>query len=260
MSVDRLPPWYDVADLVSLSLLLIVPLVAVWAWLDRWTPGGSLLRTRWQQPGTPALIVAAIALSVFFTTAEAVLDHRDEEFLVALDFAVRDAAHLGLSWPGVRRAADLVSDLTAPGLTGAVLIAGIGLFRVGRRREIVVLLAGTLSAWALFAALKPVFAVPRPRVLAHQYVEITSYAFPSGHVLMTLIVAGLIGWALSHRTPPPGTFALYGGAAVVASLVGVSRVLLDAHWLTDVIASLAVGTLWLTAVVSVGSRFAMRPG
>jgi membrane-associated phospholipid phosphatase len=166
--------------------------------------------------------VAAIAISVFFTTAEAVLDHRDEEFLVALDFAVRDAAHIGMSRPGVRRAADAVSDLTAPGLTSAVLMAGIGLFRFGRRREISVLLVGTLSAWALFVALKPVFAVPRPRVLAHHHVAITSYAFPSGHVLMTLIVTGLIGWVLSHRTAPSGTFALYGGAAVVASLVGVS--------------------------------------
>jgi hypothetical protein len=37
-----------------------------------------------------------------------------------------------------------------------------------------------------------------------------------------------------------------------------SKVLLDAHWLTDVIASLAVGTLWLLAVVSVGSRHPPR--
>ena len=69
---------------------------------------------------------------------------------------------------------------------------------------------------------------------------------------------GLAGLFVGHRTAPPGTFALYGGAAVVASLVGVSRILLDAHWLADVIASLAVGTLGLTAVVSIGSRFATR--
>jgi hypothetical protein len=77
------------------------------------------MRALWQQARAPAIIVAAIAISVFFTTAEAVLDHRDEEFLVALDFAVRDAAHIGMSKPGVRRAADAVSDLTAPGLTPA---------------------------------------------------------------------------------------------------------------------------------------------
>jgi hypothetical protein len=35
-----------------------------------------------------------------FTTAETVLDHRDEEFLVALDFAVGDVARVGMSWPG----------------------------------------------------------------------------------------------------------------------------------------------------------------
>jgi len=34
MGVDLQPPWYDVADVVRLSLLLIMPLVAVWARMD----------------------------------------------------------------------------------------------------------------------------------------------------------------------------------------------------------------------------------
>jgi membrane-associated phospholipid phosphatase len=167
-----------------------------------------------------------IASCVFFTTAEAVLDHRDEEFLVALDFAVRDAAHLIMSWPGRETRADAVSDLTAPGLTVAVLMAGIGLFRLGRRREISVLLAGTLSAWALFVALKPVFAVARPRVLAHHYVAITSYAFPSGDLLMTLIVTGLIGWALNHPAAPPVSLLCQnhrGGGGPSASMASTRR-------------------------------------
>jgi hypothetical protein len=42
--------------------------------MDRWTPSGGLMRALWQQARAPAIIVAAIAISVFFTTAEAVVD------------------------------------------------------------------------------------------------------------------------------------------------------------------------------------------
>jgi membrane-associated phospholipid phosphatase len=97
--------------------------------------------------------------------------------------------------------------------------------------------------------LKGLLRVPRPRVLAHHYVAMSSYAFPSGHVVMTLVVTGLIIWAFGHLDGRP---SLYAGAILVAGVVGTACVLVDAHWLTDVIASLALGTLWLTAVVSIG--------
>jgi membrane-associated phospholipid phosphatase len=35
----------------------------------------------------------------------------------------------------------------------------------------------------------------------------------------------------------------------VAAGAGISRVVLDAHWLSDVIAGLALGVIWLNAVL-----------
>jgi membrane-associated phospholipid phosphatase len=180
-----------------------------------------------------------------------VLDHQEDELLTDVDVVVRDAALAAGAWSELRRAAEAVSDLTWAGLAGAVMTAGIGLIYRRRWRETFVLLAGTLSAWALFAALKGLFGVPRPRVVAHQYVAITSYAFPSGHVLMTLVVTRLILWAIGHLTGGPWTPSPDGRAILVAAVVGAARIMVDAHWFTDVIASLALGTFWLTAVVFV---------
>jgi hypothetical protein len=182
MSVDLLPPWYDVADVVSLTLLLIVPLVAVWGRVDR---GDAERRAhpgaRTTGPRPSAHRCCDRELCIFHDGGSGAGSPRRGVLGGAgLRCPRRGAPHHVVAGRATR--ADAVSDLTAPGLTVAVLMAGIGLFRLGRRREISVLLAGTLSAWALFVALKPVFAVARPRVLAHHYVAITSYAFPSGDV------------------------------------------------------------------------------
>jgi hypothetical protein len=223
VGIDFLPHWYDLADTACLSVLIILPVIGVWIWLDRRTPLANLVRTRWRQPGPRAIIFAAISLSVLFTTAEAVLDHQEDELLVDVDVVVRDAALTAAAWSGVRGVAEAVSDVTWLGLAGAVLTAGIGLIYRRRWCETFVLLAGTLSAWALFAVLKRLFSVPRPHVLAHHYVAITSYAFPSGHVLMTLVVTGLILWAIGHLTRGPWAPSLDGRAILVAAVVGAAR-------------------------------------
>lgn len=252
MGIDVLPPWYELTDAACLGVLITLPLAGVWIYLDRRTRLANLVRALWRQPGPRALLLAAVSLSVLFATAEAVLDHHEDELLTDVDVVVRDAALAAGARSELRGAAEAVSNLTWAGLAGAVMTAGIGLIYRRRWRETFVLLAGTLSAWALFAALKGLFGVPRPRVVAHQYVAITSYAFPSGHVFMTLVVTGLILWAIGRLTGGPWPPSLDGRAILVAAVVGAARIMVDAHWFTDVIASLALGTFWLTAVVFVG--------
>jgi membrane-associated phospholipid phosphatase len=253
VGIDFSLHWYDLADAACLGVLIVLALAGAWIYLDRRTPLANRVRILWRQPGPRALIFAAVSLSVLLTTAEAVLDHQEDEFLTDVDVVVRDAALAAAAWPGVRGAAQAVSDLTWTGLQGAVIVAGIALIYLRRWRETFVLLAGTLSAWALFRALKGLLGVPRPRFVAHHYVTITSYAFPSGHVLMTLVVTGLLLWAIGRLIGGPWTPGLDGRAILVAAVVGAARIMVDAHWLTDVIASLALGTLWLTAVVFVSN-------
>jgi len=254
VSIAFLPYWFEVADDACLGVLIILACAAVWVYLDRRTPLANRVRILWRRPGPRALIFAAVSLSVLVTTAEAVLDHQEDELLMTdVNVVVRDAALAAAVWPGIRGAAQVVSDLTWTGLEAAVIAAGTALLYLRGWRETFVLLAGTLSAWALFRVLKGLFGVPRPRFVAHHHVAITSYAFPSGHVFMTLVVTGLLLWAIRRLTGGPWTPGLDARAILVAAVVGAARIMVDAHWLTDVIASLALGTLWLTAVVFVSN-------
>jgi undecaprenyl-diphosphatase len=254
MDLASLPPWYELVEGICLAVLVIGPLVAVWTRLDR-PHAPAFIRRLGQWRGGRATLVAVIAASALFIVAEDVLDRDRQELLPALDIAVRDAVRVVGRWPGVRLVAGAVNDLTGPGLAGVVLTASIGLVALGRRYEALVLIAGTLSAWGLSAALKLGFAVPRPHPTAHDY-AITGYGFPSGHTLVTLVAAGLIVWAVSRLTAGQRTLRLYAGAVVVGGAAGVARVLLGVHWLTDVLGGLALGVLWLLAVIAVSSFWA----
>lgn len=80
---------------------------------------------------------------------------------------------------------------------------------------------------------------------------LNDYSFPSGH--STAASALLIGAALLFHSGGSGSGragrALIGLAGVVALAVAFSRLVLDVHWLTDVCAGFAVGTLWAVVVV-----------
>jgi len=72
-------------------------------------------------------------------------------------------------------------------------------------------------------------------------------SFPSGH--SSIAAASWAAFALvAGRWWGPAAWPALAGVAVgIAVAVGVSRVLLDVHWLTDVLAGLSLGWAWFAA-------------
>lgn len=69
-------------------------------------------------------------------------------------------------------------------------------------------------------------------------------AFPSGHT--TVAVASATTWMIEARGA--GRAPVVAGAAAFAVGAGLARMYFDRHWLTDVLAGVAVGTLSAVAV------------
>lgn len=136
-------------------------------------------------------------------------------------------ALVALLWRVRRDLTPLV--LTAVAMAGSVLITTLGKSHVGR--------------------LRPPHELALPP-LAH------SPAFPSGHTLNATVLFGIVLYLVlitprlrvggSHRRAVALTAV---AAALYVLAMGLSRVYLAAHWLTDVMAGWAIGAGWVLAVV-----------
>jgi len=77
-----------------------------------------------------------------------------------------------------------------------------------------------------------------------------SHSFPSGHATMATIFFGAAGVVLCREAiPPAARIAIAGAAAILLAAVALSRVYLGAHWLSDVLAGIFLGVLWLVVWV-----------
>ncbi len=85
----------------------------------------------------------------------------------------------------------------------------------------------------------------------------TSPSFPSGHTLNSWVIFLLIAYLVSCRVESRGwRITATAVALVLAVAMGLSRVYLGHHWLTDVLVGWTLGTAWLIVVVT-GHRLAL---
>jgi undecaprenyl-diphosphatase len=139
--------------------------------------------------------------------------------------------------------------------TALALALGICWWRqAGRRRKAIALALGLAVSAVLGQALKQIFARPRPHLLPW-LTAASGWSFPSGHALNAATVAGLLAWLIGRRPSGWRGVALVAALALWAALVGVSRVYLGVHYPSDVLASLALGGVYLLAVGGIHRRW-----
>ena len=125
-----------------------------------------------------------------------------------------------------------------------------------RRRYGAALYLSVASGGALVidATMKLIFQRPRPKL---DYAAVLpDYSFPSGHSMNGVVFyvsLALILWSVfGRRVGVPALIV----AAVLAFGIGVSRIYLGYHYLTDVVGGFLAGIMWLLVV---GAAFRARP-
>lgn len=145
----------------------------------------------------------------------------------------------------------LVSVFNVLTYAGSVPVLGIVtvavalcLLRRGRLDEAVLLCVAALGIEIVNPILKLIFHRPRPELA---YVHLDTYSFPSGHAAGSAAVYALVLYLLArHARPRWQVFAAVGYVALVVS-VGFSRLYLEVHYLSDVLAGVSLGAAWGSA-------------
>ena len=149
----------------------------------------------------------------------------------------------------------LFRTLTAIGgaavLTPLAALAAALLAWYGRTWRPLWIAALTLAgSQLLVATIKLLVARPRPGAI---FAVLTAhgYSFPSGHATSSLAAFGILAWltaAVVSRRPVQVT--VWTIAILLALGVGLSRIYLGVHYLSDVLAAWALGAGWLAAVIA----------
>jgi undecaprenyl-diphosphatase len=92
--------------------------------------------------------------------------------------------------------------------------------------------------------LKLLFARPRPQAESLLVTMPPDFSFPSAHTAQVTAFACACALIFAERRPSRKTTLLRTGLAIPVFLVGISRIYLQVHYISDVLAGALIGALW----------------
>jgi undecaprenyl-diphosphatase len=145
------------------------------------------------------------------------------------------------------------------GLTALGVAAAVLLVRERAWLDLAFFAVAFLGSQLFVSLLKGWFDRPRPD--AGSAVPLPdSSAFPSGHATAGVASLGALAVLAAERLPSRRARAwLWGVVFVLGVAIGLSRIALNVHYVTDVLAGWCLGLAWLAACLLVRDAVRRRP-
>lgn len=200
---------------------------------------GQLLRV--MQPLTTLALVLALVL-VFAAVALAV--SRGHDGLTRLDSSLAEQLRASMS-PAFLAGVAWLTQLGNPWALAAIsgLIA-LGLWWRGHRALALNWLVALAGTAVINRLLKAIFQRTRP-IHEHGLVSESSYSFPSGHASGAIVFYGMLAYVLLQLLPARLHRPVIAAMTAAITVIGISRILLQVHYFSDVLAGYLSGLAWL---------------
>ena len=251
--------WIARHALALWALLLVLAAVAgdtMWriALRRRAVVADAVSRRGWRRRTAALLITALVVLFALLAWA---IDSPTPGEVLAFDTALAISLHTHLPLPALHAIAVLthLGDLAWVALASMVVLLVL-LWR--RQRQ--------LAAWwtlavagivPLDSGLKWLFRRARP-LYDHGLLTEHSFSFPSGHAFGAIVFYGMLAYVLLRLLPARFHRALIAASVSMVCLIGVSRVLLQVHYASDVLGGFASGAVWLVACIAMAEHWHHR--
>lgn len=192
-----------------------------------------------------ALLTAVASSTVFFWLVDAVFSRKS--FLSRLDIWVSRLVDHSHTWYAIGISKWISNIFSPTTLAVASVLLLIWTFRRRLRHEAMVILLSYPIGVILGYVVKEVVGRDRPGLMV---VKAGGHSFPSGHATAAALFFSLIIYlAFKHVKNPFWREISISASIIMAIIVALTRVYLNVHWLTDVVAGLALGALTVSLVV-----------
>jgi membrane protein DedA with SNARE-associated domain/membrane-associated phospholipid phosphatase len=196
---------------------------------------------------TAGLLGVAVVGWAFGVVVQDVISRKD---LAGLDGTVYNYL-LDHRDTGLTSASEVVSFLGGTAVLTALTMAVAGLvwWRTRRARDLMVPALAAAGSWVLVELIKVAVSRPPPPV-AEMLSTTPGFAFPSGQATRSAACLLTAAFVASGALRSWRSKVVVATAAVTLSvLIGLARLTLAVHWLTDVLGGWALGILWFAVVV-----------
>lgn len=218
--------------------------MALWALARPGVPArvirSLLYPTRSESPG---LLIAALLLlggaGLFLGILEDVVSN---DPLVQFDHVVfTTLQNLRTAWADEVM---IIATELGSAMVAVTVIVAISVLLALKRcwRTLAYWLAAVGFAQALVWMLKLTLGRTRPIAMS---AGMDQLSFPSGHAASSVVLYGFLAVLLARGKSPSVRWSIAALAALLIGLISFSRLYLGAHWLSDVLASLSLGTSWV---------------
>ncbi len=235
---------------VLLLMLAVIAGDTAWRRVQRRRHADAAVHRRRHPPA--ALLLVGALVTVFAWLAWAV-NAATPGHVLAFDAALATGLHTHLPLPALRAIA-IVTQLGDLVWVAAASVV-IALALLWRRQ-------GQLAAWwtlvmggivPLNSALKLLFRRARP-LYDHGLLSEPGFSFPSGHAFGAIVFYGMLAYVLLRLLPAPFHRAVIAASVVMAGLIGISRILLQVHYASDVLGGFVSGGAWLALCIAMAEH------
>ncbi len=218
------------------------------AWRRLNNEAGALVGKPWRRYRANLFIGYLVGASIFFlilavlakTVAYFTFDVTFTNAVQSIKPAWFNALMVALTWIGFGPQAYIITAL----ILAVLLVSGL-------RWEMVTAFVSVIGSSLVGLGIKALIDRPRPGAdVVIVLNPLSDFSFPSGHVLYFTVFFGFmifLAFTLLKRSWWRAILLVI--LIGMVSLIGVSRVYVGQHWVSDVIAAYLLGSLWLTLTV-----------
>lgn len=112
---------------------------------------------------------------------------------------------------------------------------------------------GIYLSYMVNQGIKHLIARERPSISVSLNAE--GYSFPSGHAMISIVCYGLLAYFITRKLESRGLIlTVQITFAILIFLIGISRYIINVHYLTDVLAGFFIGSLLLIGFIYLYER------